>query len=569
MLAKIFKKIFQHKFITIMVLALLVFGFYFGNKAINGNGGELRYALAQVERGTLIFSVSGSGQIAVMDQVDIKPKVSGNLVAIYINKDQSVKGGQLIATLDSKDTERSVRDAQTVLDKAQRDLADAKENYQEIEIDAENSLRTAYEDGYSSVSTSFFKLSDYIKDLKDAIGTDQSSQEYITGYELVLGRDSLFIQKFLDDYYKANDLFNKNFAFFRTVFQDGDRDTIYKLISDTIDTTKAISQALESARHMYDAAVINESYKKLTIASQIDKMQPKIESDVSSVYSSISSIQRIKDTIDDTNKNTPKNIENARLAAESAQNSVTQKEEALFDAKEKLDEYNIRAPFSGSIASINDKIKIGDSVSSGTMLATLITRQKIAQISLNEIDAAKVKAGQKVTLTFDALPDTSITGKVAEVDTMGTASQGVVSYGVKIVLDSGEDAIKPGYSVVADIITDVKQDVLVLPNGAIKSQGDSYYVELVDVNADSQFTQQLLANVSGTILPEPPNTQQVEVGLANDVSTEIVSGLKEGDIVVVSTINPNQTQTASQTQRTQSFQMPGMTGGSGQIRSFR
>lgn len=552
-----------------MVLALLVFGFYFGNKAINGNGGELRYALAQVERGTLIFSVSGSGQIAVMDQVDIKPKVSGNLVAIYINKDQSVKGGQLIATLDSKDTERSVRDAQTVLDKAQRDLADAKENYQEIEIDAENSLRTAYEDGYSSVSTSFFKLSDYIKDLKDAIGTDQSSQEYITGYELVLGRDSLFIQKFLDDYYKANDLFNKNFAFFRTVFQDGDRDTIYKLISDTIDTTKAISQALESARHMYDAAVINESYKKLTIASQIDKMQPKIESDVSSVYSSISSIQRIKDTIDDTNKNTPKNIENARLAAESAQNSVTQKEEALFDAKEKLDEYNIRAPFSGSIASINDKIKIGDSVSSGTMLATLITRQKIAQISLNEIDAAKVKAGQKVTLTFDALPDTSITGKVAEVDTMGTASQGVVSYGVKIVLDSGEDAIKPGYSVVADIITDVKQDVLVLPNGAIKSQGDSYYVELVDVNADSQFTQQLLANVSGTILPEPPNTQQVEVGLANDVSTEIVSGLKEGDIVVVSTINPNQTQTASQTQRTQSFQMPGMTGGSGQIRSFR
>ncbi|MFH1423503.1 MAG: HlyD family efflux transporter periplasmic adaptor subunit [Candidatus Nealsonbacteria bacterium] len=560
-----FKKIFQHKFITIIVLTLLAFGFYFGNKAINSNSGELRYALAQVSRGTLISSVSGSGQIAVVDQIDIKPKVSGNITAIYIAKDQSVKGGQLIAVLDSKDAERSVRDAQTALDKAQRDLADVKESYQEIEIDAGNSLRTAYEDGYSSVSTAFFKLSDYMKDLKDVLGTESAATEYITGYELVLGRDSLFIQKFLDDYYKANDLFNKNFAFFRTVFQNNDSDTIYKLISDTIDTTKAISQALESARHMYDAAVMNESYKKLTIASQIDKMQPKIESDVSSVYSNISSIQRIKDSIDDTNKNTPKNVENARLAVESAQNAVTQKEEALSDAKEKLDEYNIRAPFSGSIASINDKIKIDDAVSSGTVLATLITKQKIAQISLNEIDAAKVKVGQKVTLTFDALPDVSITGKVMEVDTVGTASQGVVSYGVKIALDSGEDTVKPGYSVTADIITDAKQDVLVLPNGAIKSQGDSYYVELVDANADSQLTQQLLANVSGTILQNPPNTQQVEVGLSDDVSTEIISGLKEGDIVVASTINSNQTQAASQTQGTQSFQMPGM---SGQIRTF-
>jgi len=202
-------------------------------------------------------------------------------------------------------------------------------------------------------------------------------------------------------------------------------------------------------------------------------------------------------------------------------------------------------------------------------LATLITRQKIAQISLNEIDAAKVKAGQKATLAFDALPDISITGKVAEVDTVGTASQGVVSYGVKIALDSGEDAIKPGYSVTADIITDVKQDVLVLPNGAIKSQGDSYYVELVDINGDSQFARQLLASVSGTILQESPNTQQVETGLSNDVSTEIVSGLKEGDIVVAYTINPSQTQTASQTQRTQSFQMPGIGGSSGaQMRTY-
>jgi len=567
MFAKIFKKILQHKFITIVVLALLVSGFYFGNKTLNGSNGAVRYTLAQVSRGTLIFSVSGSGQIVSMDQVDIKPKVSGNITAIYISKaskDQSVKNGQLIAMLDSTDAERSIRDAQNSLDNAKYDLAKAEADYQQVELDTASSLATAYQDGYNAVSTGFFNLSSCLKDLQDVLGTSDSAEEYITGYKLVVGQDSSFIQKLLDDYSTANNLFNENFIFFRSVFQNADHDTIYKLLSDTVDTSKAISQALESARHMYDAAVANQSYKKLTIASQIDKMQPKIQSDLSSAYSNTSSLQKIKDTIDNTNKNNPGKIKDAQLAIESAKNAVTQKEEALSDAQAKLADYAIRAPFSGSIASVNDEIKIGDSVSSGTVLATLITKQKLAGITLNEIDAAKVKVGQKATLTFDALSDVSITGKVTEVDTVGTVSQGVVSYGVKIALDSGEDAVKPGYSVTADIIIDAKQDVLVLPNGAVKSQSGSYYVELVDI-ADSQLAQQLLANVSGTLLPGSPKTQPVVVGLSNDLSTEIVSGLEEGDIVVASTINSSKTKSTNQTQS--SLSIPGITtGGSSQQR---
>jgi hypothetical protein len=212
---------------------------------------------------------------------------------------------------------------------------------------------------------------------------------------------------------------------------------------------------------------------------------------------------------------------------------------------------------------VDDKIKKGDSVSASTVLAILITKQKIAELTLNEIDAAEVKAGQKATLTFDTLPDVSITGKVLEVDTVGQASQGVVSYGVKISFDTDMEQVKPGYSVTADIITQAKPNVLILSSSAIKSQGGIYYVELVE--ADEQLSQQLLANVSGAILPQAPKMQTVETGLSNDLYTEIISGLQEGDIVVASTINSSQTQSASQTQGTQSFQMPGM---GGQIRSF-
>jgi len=203
-------------------------------------------------------------------------------------------------------------------------------------------------------------------------------------------------------------------------------------------------------------------------------------------------------------------------------------------------------------------------------VANIITKQEIAEIAFNEIDAANIKTGQKVTLTFDALPEATISGEVIEVDTVGIVNQGVVSYGVKITLDTEIEEVKPGMSITADIIIEAKQDVLVLPNSAIKSEGEYYYVELADVS--EEMKQQLLANVSGAILPTLPKLQPIEIGLASDFSTEIVAGLQEGDVVISSTINPSAAQSAqTRTTQNQGFQIPGMSSGGGSqipMRSF-
>jgi len=610
MLKKFSRAILRKKIISIFIILAIIGASYFGYKRIRGSSNETRYVLAAVEKGTLIVSVSGSGQVVVLDQADIKSLVFGELKAIYVRDNQEVKSGQLLFELDKKDIQQEVKDAEVALNsakaklaellsqpdakslvpaenavaQAERDLNKAKENYEEITIDAERSLATAYEDGYSTVSTTFFKLSSHMEDLKNVLGTEEYAQKNISAYRLILGSESPFIKRLLDDYSVADNLFTENFVFFRQVYRDADRDTIYQLINNTLETTKAVSQALESARHMFDAISV-ESYGYLTMAPQIDALQPKIESDVSSVYSDINSLEKIKDTIDDTVKNTPQKIKDAELAIKSAQekldeknldleelktgadpqdiesqkNVVAQKENAFSDAQEKLAECLIRAPFDGTIVNINSEIKNGNSVSAGTVLASVVTQQKIAEISLNEVDAAKVKVGQKVTLTFDALADVSITGKVIDVDLSGTVTQGVVSYGVKIAFDTQEEKVKPGMSVTADIITDVKQDVLLLPNNAVKNQGTSYAVELVD--ASGQSTQALLASASGTILSDKPKSQTVEVGISNDTSTEIVNGLKEGDVVVVSTVNSSSSSTnnsSTQNRSNQGFQIPGV-----------
>ena len=163
-----------------------------------------------------------------------------------------------------------------------------------------------------------------------------------------------------------------------------------------------------------------------------------------------------------------------------------------------------------------------------------------------------MKVGQKTTLTFDAVEGLSIAGAVAEIDAIGAVSQGVVTYNVKVGFDTQDDRIKPGMSVSAAIITDMKQDVIMIPNAAVKLSGEKYFAEMLDGTISPQDA----ANQNGIISQSSPRQQPVEIGLANESMTEILSGLEDGDIVVVRTITSSASQT-SQTQQKSLFSLPG------------
>jgi len=185
------------------------------------------------------------------------------------------------------------------------------------------------------------------------------------------------------------------------------------------------------------------------------------------------------------------------------------------------------------VASI-DVVK-GDAASSGAAVATLISKQQMAEISLNEVDVAKVKVGQKATLTFDAVSDLSIAGQVADVDIIGTVSQGVVNYTVKIGFDTEDERVKPGMSVAASIITDIKQDVLLVPSSAVKTSSGSSYVLIPNETVNANNTNSTGGN-AGVILATAPRQQAVQTGLSDDTNTEITSGLNEGDQIIVKTV---------------------------------
>ena len=96
-----------------------------------------------------------------------------------------------------------------------------------------------------------------------------------------------------------------------------------------------------------------------------------------------------------------------------------------------------------------------------------------------------------------------------------------------------------------------------VPNSAVKAQENASFVEVPDEEARAEGE----AKTTGVILTKLPRRQQVEVGISNDDFTEIISGLKEGDVIITRTVQPNSSST-EQTQ-TSTFRIPGLPGGGG------
>lgn len=230
--------------------------------------------------------------------------------------------------------------------------------------------------------------------------------------------------------------------------------------------------------------------------------------------------------------------QNNWLASEATyknqQNVVSQAQTALNSSWLSLQQSSpiLYAPISGTVDGLSLSVGsvIGEAAAdSSTKIANITTMvSPTITINLTEIDITKVKLGNKATITIDALSDKTFTGVVLSIDSVGSQTSGVTSYPVVIALDSQNDSILPNMSASVNIITDVKNDVLLVPSSAVKTQNDSSYVQIL---------------VNGQ-----PQDISIETGLSSDTQTEIISGLDAGQEVITTTIAPNSQTTTGQSQ---------------------
>ena len=264
-------------------------------------------------------------------------------------------------------------------------------------------------------------------------------------------------------------------------------------------------------------------------------------------------------TADDTNRESLLfNIQKQQLELELAR-------EELSELQEDQGANEILAPIDGTILSLS--VEVGSTINTNAEIAQITNYEQLKiTVPVDELDISKVALGQTSTILVEAFEQETFTGVVTEIAREGKTSNGVATFDVTVKLDDPKE-IKSGMSAEASILVEQKKDVLMLPIDAVQSTRNNYYV-LVNRSSstltdegdrvqvpmrENPFGEQRQMPTGDNFLGRDQSNVDsassttrvsVEVGIANEDYIEIVSGLNEGDIVILPTTT---TRTTTQT----------------------
>ncbi|MGH7133276.1 MAG: efflux RND transporter periplasmic adaptor subunit [Phycisphaerales bacterium] len=232
------------------------------------------------------------------------------------------------------------------------------------------------------------------------------------------------------------------------------------------------------------------------------------------------------------------NVAVAEATIGQAQASVANADAALQRAKRNLFFCTISSPVSGVI--IDRRVEIGQTVVSSLnapslfLIAKDLSRMQVL-VQVNEADIGHVQPGEPVSFTVDAFPTETFTGEVRKVRLNATMTQNVVTYTVEIVTDNKSLRLLPYLTANVRFIIDTRNDVVVVPNAALRwsPPGAPAAVEKPGAKSDARSKNRASGRVwvlrDGVLTPI-----NVQPGLSDGTVTEVTTDqLGEGDRVII------------------------------------
>ena len=300
----------------------------------------------------------------------------------------------------------------------------------------------------------------------------------------------------------------------------------YKLAQQKykVNSTDSVSlscDGIDSAKQAYDDAVtaynnyisnwrvqVNGTAEISSQKAQLDRASASYDQAVAScnltksgintsgVTSAYASLVQAKANLDSLLNPSERTLAAAKIKLDQAQLS-------LELAREALDEAQIVAPFDGVVTGLT--AVVGGSGGSAT-LAVMDDSQYHVDVLIDETEISQVQAGQKAKITFDALPDVTVTGSIGRVDPSGTVSNGVVNYLVRVNLDPTDAALRTDMTANVSIVIDTHANVMAVPGTAIRTDTTGYYINVVGADGTAQrvdvttgYTDGELTEISGEV----------------------------------------------------------------------
>lgn len=516
---------------TVIAAVALGLGWRFFSTRSSAVSQTSRLMTVRVERGDLEVRVSGTGAVEAAAQEEVRTRISGTITRFDVKDGEQVKAGQVLAELDAPDLRLQIEKARLDVAIQERELATllGEKTFEQVKSPGDGEITWKVKEGDRVQEGNVIATIQNRKRL-ELVGKFNSAQvEHIKpGQEAVV-----FLQEFLLNVPAR-------------VVEVGDE-----------------PRPAGAGAILYDvkAEINNPGGLDAGIKGWLTVLTPAGE--IRAVQEGATSLPKAMDvrapisgSITALRVDNGKSVGNGQVLAELSDpdragqlaNQIALAElrlqQARLDLQDKEGNRRVIAPIDGIMVLPAAPKGVGDDVSQGTVLGTVVDYSQMqVDIPVDELDVAKVKPGQQVRITADALPGNAITGLVQSIAFQGTSQNGVATFDVRVAIEPA-DGLRGGMTVHADILVDRRQNTLLVPIEAVQ-QGEGR---------------------SSVLVPEgsgrSPRPVRVKTGAYDTSRIEILEGLEEGQEILIMSVT-NVSGNRSRLPGSGSFLPPGMGGNGG------
>ncbi len=464
--------------INLVLVGVVLLGLALAAGAIAGGGPrELAPTTATAERGTVIGTVAAAGEVVSPGDVGVNFAVAGTIVELSVDVGQRVERDEILGHLD--DTPYA----------EQLEVAEAG-------MRAANAIRAQLHEGAGN-------------ELRRLLDVQRSQAE------LNLRQSEGGLAFAREHHEAALDLLDQQVD--NAERQENRAEDFYERVDaeigcDSVDDDDPDAQRCLQADHRYEDA------RDAARTARRNRDEARLRAD--------HELQQARERVDSARL--ALDATRAEIAVQTAspgQGDAAQADAEVVrarvqhaQAERDLDDTVLRSPTSGVIAALN--VRVGETVAGpagGQQSAIVITDtgEREIEAMFSEADAAQLEVGQPASVTFDALPGLSANGHVRRIDPLPTMTGNLVQYGVRIEVDRMPEEVRIGQTSTVEVVAGQADDVVYVPTTALTTVGSRTTVTVWD--------------------GEEQHVRDVVTGVRGDQHTEIVSGVEEGDEVVLPT----------------------------------
>jgi HlyD family secretion protein len=453
--------------IVAVVVLLATAGAYLVMKNRSANASADQYQTVPAEKGTLTATIGATGSVRANQTAVLTWQKIGTIGQVNVKPGDKIQTGDVLASLTLDPVTQNTLET---------NLINAQENLAEMTSpEAIANAQLAIAQAESDVINAQTALNNEQYWKNDALIQDQYSK-------FVIAKDNLD---------KA-----------QTAYDNANVGEYINNVNEAV-----LYQNLYNAKQAYDTAHYYWSlYSQPPTQRTMDEVQAKLDIAKATLTNDQNYLAAL------TGGNVPAD------ATGSALQQLNQAKLALKSAQVNLDSVKLTAPFSGTVTEVSGLP--GDQVIPNLKAFRIddLSQLKV-DVQVSEVDINSVQVGQPVTLTFDAVSGKTYAGKVVEVAQAGDSVQGAVNFTVTVALTDADAAVKPGMTAAVTITVKQIEDVLLVPNRAVRLVNNQRVVYIL---------------VNGK-----PQEVSITLGSSSDTQSEVAEGdLKVGDQII---LNPPST----------------------------